>query len=49
MWAWKLSRTAAGSGEAPTIGYRRLLMSASTGCCASAPYTVGTALIAAIR
>ena len=49
MWPRKLSRTAAGSGEAPTMGYRRLLMSASTGVCASTPYTVGTALIAAIR
>jgi hypothetical protein len=47
--AWKLSRTAAGSGEAPTIGNRRLLMSASIGTCASTAYTVGTALMAAIR
>ena len=49
MRARKLSRTATGSGEAPTIGTRRLLMSASTGLFARVAYTVGTALIAAIR
>jgi hypothetical protein len=41
----KPSRTACGSGEAPTTAKRRLLMSASTGQPARTEYTVGTALI----
>ena len=43
------SRTDEGSGDAPTIGSRSELMSASTGTWARVPYTVGTADIAAIR